>query len=228
HGFGNSPSSWLQEMHIPIALLKGDGPWVGRDAVLCINLRNKCSSPRSVTLYSQAAAMYYTGVRRTYLKRDQRCIELKPSECRPLDWTLTYDEYKEHLVDHASLMLNLFGHVAQTKQVLATQYSFRLRTPDLVITPVCDAIMGQEVPVKVTFQNPLPCVLKNSVFRFTGLGLPHARVVNYGDIAGHATVCLNEKFIPKCHGPQQLLASFNCPQLTQVHGFANIVVKQHC
>ncbi|KAL1250460.1 hypothetical protein QQF64_021465 [Cirrhinus molitorella] len=35
------------------------------------------------------------------------------------------------------------------------------------------------------------------------------------DIAGHATVCLTEKFIPKCHGPQQLLASFDCPQLTQ-------------
>uniref|UniRef100_A0A8C2E2K5 Protein-glutamine gamma-glutamyltransferase K n=1 Tax=Cyprinus carpio TaxID=7962 RepID=A0A8C2E2K5_CYPCA len=40
--------------------------------------------------------------------------------------------------------------------------------------------------------------------------------------------CLTEKFIPMCHGPQKLLASFDCPQLTQVHGFSNIVVKQHC
>ncbi|KTF92818.1 hypothetical protein cypCar_00050292 [Cyprinus carpio] len=78
------------------------------------------------------------------------------------------------------MMLNLFGHVAQTKQVLATQYNFRLRTPDLVIAPVSDAVLGQEVPVKITFQNPLPCVLKNTVFRFVGLGMKHARVVNYG------------------------------------------------
>ncbi|KTG40953.1 hypothetical protein cypCar_00043690 [Cyprinus carpio] len=147
---------------------------------------------------------------------------------RPLEWSLSYDEYKEHLVDHTSMMLNLFGHVAQTKQVLATQYNFRLRTPDLVIAPVSDAVLGQEVPVKITFQNPLPCVLKNSVFRFVGLGMKHARVVNYGDIAGHSTVCLTEKFIPMCHGPQKLLASFDCPQLTQVHGFSNIAVKQHC
>ncbi|KAK9954624.1 hypothetical protein ABG768_016675 [Culter alburnus] len=208
--------------------LKGDGPCVGNDAVLCINLKNKCSSPRTVTLYSHAAAMYYTGVRKTFLKRDQTCIELKPSECKPVEWTLSYDEYKEHLVDHAPLMLNLFGHVTQTKQILATQYSFRLRTPDLVIAPVCDAVLGQEVPVKITFKNPLPCVLKNPVFRFVGLGLQHPRIVNYGDIAGHATVCLTEKFIPKCHGPHKLLASFDCPQLTQVHGFSNIVVKQHC
>lgn len=47
------------------------------------------------------------------------------------------------------------------------------------------------------------------------------------DIAGHATVSLTEKFIPMCHGPQKLLASFDCPQLTQVHGFTNMVVKQH-
>ncbi|KAF4096385.1 hypothetical protein G5714_022354 [Onychostoma macrolepis] len=61
--------------------LKGDGPCVGKDAVLYINLKNKCSSHRSITFYSQAAAMYYTGVRKTFLKRDQTCIELKPSEC---------------------------------------------------------------------------------------------------------------------------------------------------
>ncbi|XP_009295367.1 protein-glutamine gamma-glutamyltransferase K isoform X2 [Danio rerio] len=207
--------------------LKGDGPLVGKDAVLSINLKNKCNQPRSITLYSHAAAMYYTGVRRTYLKRDQTSIELKASESKLLEWTLSYDEYKEHLVDHAPLMLNLFGHVAQTKQILATQYNFRLRTPDLVLAPVCDAVVGQEVAVKVTFQNPLSCVLKNSVFRFVGLGLKQARVINYGDIAGHATVSLTEKFIPMCHGPQKLLASFDCPQLTQVHGFTNMVVKQH-
>lgn len=31
-------------------------------------------------------------------------------------------------------MLYLFGHVVQTKQILATQFHFRLRTPDLVIS----------------------------------------------------------------------------------------------
>lgn len=37
---------------------------------------------------------------------------------------------------------------------------------------------------------------------------------------------LTETFIPKCHGPHKLLASLDCPQLTQVHGFINIVVKE--
>uniref|UniRef100_A0A8C1BF65 Protein-glutamine gamma-glutamyltransferase K n=1 Tax=Cyprinus carpio carpio TaxID=630221 RepID=A0A8C1BF65_CYPCA len=243
HPFGSSEKSTALEMALRHGLrrctyplpcaedvvcevsLKEDGLCVGKDAVVYINLKNKCSSPRSVTLYSQAAATYYTGLMGKETCNENRSIHsvfvIFSIIGRPLEWTLSYDEYKEHLVDHTSLMLNLFGHVAQTKQVLATQYNFRLRTPDL---PVSDAVLGQEVPVKITFQNPLPCVLKNSVFRFVGLG-QHARVVNYGDIAGHSTVCLTEKFIPMCHGPQKLLASFDCPQLTQVHGFSNIVTS---
>ena len=50
-----------------------------------------------------------------------------------LEWTLSYSSYQEQLVDQAALMLTLSGRVRETQQVLATQYSFRLRTPDLVI-----------------------------------------------------------------------------------------------
>lgn len=50
-----------------------------------------------------------------------------------LEWTLEYDKYKDHLVDQAALMLTLSGRVKETQQVLATQFSFRLRTPDLIM-----------------------------------------------------------------------------------------------
>lgn len=56
-----------------------------------------------------------------------------PTIGKTLEWTLRYDEYKEHLLDHAPLTLHLIGHVEQTKQVVATQFHFRLRTPDLVL-----------------------------------------------------------------------------------------------
>lgn len=52
---------------------------------------------------------------------------------KTLQWSLMYKDYKDHLIDQAALMLTLLGRVTQTKQVLATQFSFRLRTPDLII-----------------------------------------------------------------------------------------------
>lgn len=50
-----------------------------------------------------------------------------------LEWSLLYDDYKDQLVDQATLMLTLSGRVKETQQILATQFSFRLRTPDLII-----------------------------------------------------------------------------------------------
>lgn len=64
--------------------MQGDGPCMGKDAVLCINLKNKCNSARTLTLHSQAAAMYHTGVHRAFLKKDQTCFELKACECKEL------------------------------------------------------------------------------------------------------------------------------------------------
>lgn len=55
------------------------------------------------------------------------------SPVKVLEWTLEYKDYKDQLVDQAALMLTLSGRVNETQQVLATQFSFRLRTPDLSI-----------------------------------------------------------------------------------------------
>lgn len=52
---------------------------------------------------------------------------------KTLTWTLEYKDYKDQLIDQAALMLTLSGRVKETQQVLATQFSFRLRTPDLII-----------------------------------------------------------------------------------------------
>lgn len=58
--------------------------------------------------------------------------------CHPsaktIPWTLLYKEYMNHLVDQGALKLTVTGRVNQTKQILATQFNFRLRTPDLIIT----------------------------------------------------------------------------------------------
>lgn len=55
------------------------------------------------------------------------------STVKILEWTLEYKDYKNQLIDQAALMLTLSGRVKETQQVLATQFSFRFRTPDLII-----------------------------------------------------------------------------------------------
>lgn len=206
-------------------VMEDSGACLGQDAVLFIVLKNRSSSARTVDLQSRVEAVDYTEHHKAFLRKDQTRAQLKPHEIQSLEWILQYEEYKEELEGQTSLLLSLSGRITETKQTLVKHFTFRLRTPDLVLTPVGDAVVGQELKVKLKFQNPLVSVLRNVIFRMEGLGLQHVKTIHYGDITGGATVRLTEIFVPKRSGPQKLLATLDCPQLTQVHGVANILVK---
>ncbi|XP_017573407.1 protein-glutamine gamma-glutamyltransferase K-like [Pygocentrus nattereri] len=227
--YGSKPDTYTitgsKDVTVEVSM-EGQGPHMGEDAELSIVLKNTSSEPRSTVLHSQVAVMYYTGVHKATVKKDDVLVELKPNEVQTLEWTLQYAHYKDQLVDQAALMLTLAGRVTQTNQVLATQFNFRLRTPDIIITPLGDAVVGKEMAAKFVFKNPLPRMLKNVKFRIEGLGLQNVREISYGDVVSHATITMTEKFIPTLSGPRKLLASLDCQQLTQVHGVADIVVKE--
>uniref|UniRef100_A0A669EQJ9 Protein-glutamine gamma-glutamyltransferase K n=1 Tax=Oreochromis niloticus TaxID=8128 RepID=A0A669EQJ9_ORENI len=206
--------------------LDGEGPKMGKDAELMITLKNSSSQQRSVSLHSQVSVMYYTGVHKATVRTDTTDIEVLPNEEKILEWTLEYKDYKDKLMDQAALMLTVSGRVKETQQILATQFSFRLRTPDLIIKPLGKAVVGEKMSVEISFTNPLPQVLKAVVFHVEGLGLLTARKINYGDIGSHATVSLTEQFIPTLSGTRKLLASLDCKQLTQVHGVSDITVEE--
>ncbi|KAF7696284.1 hypothetical protein HF521_006378 [Silurus meridionalis] len=202
------------------------GQWVGEDARLSFIVNNGSSETRSIKLYCQVAIMYYTGVLKGTVKKEEISVKLNPKEVKTQVWTVPYDQYKDQLVDHSSLMLTVLGRVTETKQVLAIRHSFRLRTPDIILTPVGDAVVGTEMAVKITFKNPLSRVLKNVTLRIQGLGLLKVKDIRYGDIGSLKTITLTEKFTPNLSGLRKLLASLDCQQLTQVHGVADILVKE--
>ncbi|XP_058274399.1 protein-glutamine gamma-glutamyltransferase K [Hemibagrus wyckioides] len=206
--------------------VEGEGPRMGADAHLKIVLKNQSQEPRKTTLHSQVAVMYYTGVLKDTVKTEKLPVHLKPNEEKVVDWVLPYHQYQNQLVDQAALMLTLSGRVDETMQVLASQTSFRLRTPDIFVEPVGEAFVGKEATAKLTFTNPLPCTLRNVVLRVEGLGLRNLHPIKVGDVSKHATVTVTEHFIPSVPGTRKLVASLDCKQLSQVHGVADITVQE--
>ncbi|KAM7012000.1 protein-glutamine gamma-glutamyltransferase K-like [Tautogolabrus adspersus] len=206
--------------------MDGEGPRMGKDAELTIIMKNSSSEERKVMLHSQVAVMYYTGVHKSTVRRDKTDVDLLPNEKKILEWTMEYKDYKDQLIDQAALMLTLSGRVQETQQVLATQFSFRLRTPDLIIKPLGKAVIGEKMAAEISFTNPLPQVLKDVIFHLEGLGLLTARKIHYGDIGSRASIILTEHFVPSLPGTRKLLASLDCKQLTQVHGVTDITVEE--
>ncbi|XP_034167505.2 protein-glutamine gamma-glutamyltransferase K isoform X1 [Pangasianodon hypophthalmus] len=226
--FGSKPNTYICAVANDVTLnvaLKGEEPQIGQDAHLSITVKNCSAERRSIFLHCQVAVIYYTGVQKGTVKKDDISVNLKPREAETLVWTLPYDQYKNQLVDQAALMLTVTGRVSETKQVLATQFNFRLRTPNIVITPIGDAVVGRETAVKFTFKNPLQCVLKNAAFHIEGLGLKATEVIIFGDVGSLASISLTVKFTPFLPGLRKLLVTLDCEQLRQVHGVADIFIK---
>ncbi|TRY92272.1 hypothetical protein DNTS_007055, partial [Danionella cerebrum] len=199
--------SSANDVYIEIKM-NGEEPKLGADVKLDITVKNTSSEQRTFTLTGQVAVMYYTGVYKATVMKSQMPFELNPNQVDTVLWCLPHDRYKAHLVDQAMLMLTLTGRVTQTKQVLATQFRFRLCSPDLLIKIDGDAVVGEELKAIISFRNPLNYTLKK---------------VN--NIQSMATMTLTESFTPVESGPQKLLVSLDCHQLHGVYGAANITVQ---
>ncbi|KAG7323415.1 hypothetical protein KOW79_013117 [Hemibagrus wyckioides] len=228
--YGSKPNTYSCAVANDVTLnvaLKGEEPQIGQDAHLSITVKNCSSEKRSVALYLQVSVIYYTGVLKGTIHSEDILVQLKSLEVQTLDWTLPYKLYKDQLADQAALMLTLAGQVSETKQNLATRFNFRLRTPEITISPVGDAVVGKEMAAEIIFQNPLQCILKRVTLRIEGLGLQTTKVISFSDIDSLAPVTLTVKFTPTLSGQRKLLASLDSQQLTQVYGVADILVKEN-
>uniref|UniRef100_A0A8D2CJL1 Protein-glutamine gamma-glutamyltransferase K n=1 Tax=Sciurus vulgaris TaxID=55149 RepID=A0A8D2CJL1_SCIVU len=197
---------------------------MGQDLTVSVVLTNRGSSSRTVKLHLYLSVTFYTGVTGSTFKEAKKEVTLAPGASDSVTMPVAYKEYRPHLVDQGAMLLNVSGHVKESGQVLAKQHTFRLRTPDLSLTLLGAAVVGQECEVQIVFKNPLPVTLTNVVFRLEGSGLQRPKVLNVGDIGGNETVTLRQTFVPVRPGPRQLIASLDSPQLSQVHGVIQVDV----
>ncbi|XP_058868365.1 protein-glutamine gamma-glutamyltransferase K-like [Acipenser ruthenus] len=226
--YGSKPNVYLNRQAGDVSVevsTDGAGLHVGSSASILIVVANRSQSARSAVLHGQIAVMYYTGVVKATIKKDSINVQLMPGEVRTVQWVLTYSDYQDQLVDQAALVMTVAGRVSQTGQVLATQHVFRLQTPDLQIQPEGSAVVGKQLRVKIIFTNPLSKTLNCAVISLEGAGLQTPKRINIGDVARHSTLTLTETIVPFKSGRRKLIANLHCRQLTQVHGVAEVTVR---
>ncbi|NWU88339.1 TGM1 glutamyltransferase, partial [Onychorhynchus coronatus] len=85
--------------------------------------------------------------------------------------TVMFAEYQSHVGDQDALKLTAAGTVQETGQVVAKELRVRLHTPELTLMLLAPAVVGQETPIQVVFQNPLPEALTGTTLRMEGAGI---------------------------------------------------------
>lgn len=81
--YGSKPDIYSKAMAEDVSVdvkIEGEGPKMGADASLSIVVKNLSSQPRQTTLHSQVSVMYYTGVLKGTIKKEQMQVELSANE----------------------------------------------------------------------------------------------------------------------------------------------------
>lgn len=81
--YGSKPNTYSSPMAEDVSVevkIDDKGARLGADAELRILVKNLSSDPRRTTLHSQVAVMYYTGVVKGTIKKEQITVELQPNE----------------------------------------------------------------------------------------------------------------------------------------------------
>ncbi|XP_078394437.1 protein-glutamine gamma-glutamyltransferase K-like, partial [Cetorhinus maximus] len=180
---GSRPETYADQCtasDVEVTVHTDDGIIMGSDFTVTVGVANAGSQCRSLTLFVQAVVMYYTGVAKGSLKKDKRDVLLEPHEKKEVKLVFHDEDYLEFLVDQAAMMFTVTGRVKETGQAIVNQHTFRLRTPDLRITPLGDALVGKPMKVEIALTNPLPKSLKNVTLRIEGPGLQNPGKVNIG------------------------------------------------
>uniref|UniRef100_A0A8U8C285 Protein-glutamine gamma-glutamyltransferase K n=1 Tax=Geospiza parvula TaxID=87175 RepID=A0A8U8C285_GEOPR len=195
-----------------VTLTVGSGPAVaGAELELRAVVKNQGAEPRTLRLRFSLCAVRYTGVAGAAFRQEQH-----PEDT--VTMTVSYAEYQPHVGDQDALKLTVAAAVQETGQVLAKELLVRLHTPELTLTLLGPAVVGQEVPVQVVFQNPLPEPLTGASLRMEGAGISCPKPVSLGSVGAGQTLRLSQSVTPLRAGQRRLAATLESAALPPLTG----------
>ncbi|XP_014118179.1 PREDICTED: protein-glutamine gamma-glutamyltransferase K-like, partial [Pseudopodoces humilis] len=196
----------------------------GAPLELRAELRNGGAEPRTLQLRLSLCAVRYTGVAGAAFRQEQHSRTLPPGQEDSVSMSVAFGEYQPHVGEQDALKLTAAGAVQETGQVLAKELLVRLHTPELSLTLLGEAVVGQEVPIQVVFQNPLPKALSGATLRMEGAGIACPKPAALGSVGAGQTIRLSQSVTPLRAGQRRLAAVLESASLPPLHGSLQFLV----
>jgi len=208
----------------------------GQPFSVTVHVQNRATEMRSVAAILSASSIYYTGVPARRLGRTDRQLVLQPGQRETLQVRVSWDEYRDKVVDYGMIKIYALASVAETKQTWSEEDDFQLEKPKLDVQ-VCRTMnsiqknvrgaaqVGQDCFVTFSFLNPLSVNLTECEFTFEGPGLVRPQTIKYRDVKMGEMVSHVQKFIPRQSGERKLVATFSSRELIDVIGSRPVLVR---
>lgn len=217
---------------------------LGRSFDVVVNIVNKAQERRTITAVLTADSVYYNGVSKNFLKREQGTFTLNPGQKEQLKTRVEPREYLDKLTDHNLVKIYAMANVQETKQTWSEEDDFSLFKPQIKLRVLDEnPKVGTETPIEFrlvytfnllllgvliflgSFQNPLEESLTVCSYTLQGLGVKN-RTVRFGDVEPRGMVTFTEVFTAKCPGTKKIVAIFNSKQIDEINGSCSYNVTE--
>ncbi|EFX86941.1 hypothetical protein DAPPUDRAFT_192601 [Daphnia pulex] len=197
----------------------------GQPFNLQVLVQNRSQEMRTITTILSANSVYYTGVTARRLGRSDRQFVLQPGGRETLQVRISWDEYRDKIVDYGHIKIFAMASVQETKQSWSEEDDFQLEKPKLDVQIRGNPQVGQDCFATFSFMNPVSVTLTECEFTFEGPGLVRPQTVKYRDVKPGEMISFAQKFIPRFNGERKLVATFNSRELGDIVGSRPIHVR---
>merc|ERR1711911_14386 len=138
----------------------------GQPFTVTVQLQNRSTEMRTVTAILSASSIHYTGVSGRRLGRADRQLVLQPGQRETFQVRVTFEDYRDKIVDYGMVKFYALASVLETKQCWSEEDDFQLEKPKLDVQIRGTPQVGQDSFVTFSFMNPLSVNLTDCEFTF--------------------------------------------------------------
>uniref|UniRef100_A0A2R5LJF4 Putative transglutaminase/protease-like logues n=1 Tax=Ornithodoros turicata TaxID=34597 RepID=A0A2R5LJF4_9ACAR len=199
---------------------------IGKPFDIVLSMQNQSNEQRTVNAVLSASSVYYTGISARKIKRERATFVLQPRDEEVLLMKVEPHEYLDKLVDYAMVKIYVIANIQETRQTWSEEDDFTIEKPRLNVQIEGDVRVGRQLNAILSFQNPLDQDLQECMCTIEGPGIANAFVLQLPNVRARSSWVYRQTLVPRRPGPRKIVAVFNCRELFNVEGSADVVVQE--
>ncbi|XP_054282567.1 annulin-like [Macrosteles quadrilineatus] len=181
----------------------------------------------TISVILRVDAVMYTGKIEDSVRKDKFDILVKKKSEEEVKIDVTYNEYRDKLVDQGAFNIACLATVHDTNYEYFAQDDFRVRKPDIKFKIEGSPTEGKEFSVTASFHNPLPHALTRGRFVVEGPSLEAPiKIKLESPVEPNADASVTFKGRPRFPGKTTIAAKFYSNELEDVDGFTVFMVGE--
>ncbi|XP_051829616.1 protein-glutamine gamma-glutamyltransferase 5, partial [Antechinus flavipes] len=199
--------------------------YMGLDINLVLQTINLVLKSKELKVNLSAQSILHEGNPLPVFWQDTAFITLMPGEAKAYPCTIPYSKYSQFLSPDKIIRISALGEEKNSLKKLLVDKIITLELPNILITVLGEAIVGQTLTIQVIFENPLLEEVGDCVLTVEGSGLfKKQQKIILGNLKPQSKASITIKTVPFKSGQRQIQANLKSDKFKDIKGYSNVLV----